>query len=57
MQASYARFLWDVEDDEYEEEEEAEEEEKEQLSDEIGHIPPTTIFRDFPKHARISTTS
>ena len=54
MQASYARFLWDVEDDEYEEEEE---EEKEQLSDEIGHIPPTTIFRDFPKHARISTTS
>ncbi|XP_013618532.1 PREDICTED: uncharacterized protein LOC106325054 [Brassica oleracea var. oleracea] len=51
VQASYARFLWDVEDDEYEEEEE------EQLSDEIGHIPPTTIFRDFPKHARISTTS
>ncbi|KAL0732167.1 hypothetical protein Bca4012_028261 [Brassica carinata] len=52
VQASYARFLWDVEDDEYEEEEE-----KEQWSDEIGHMPPTTIFHDFPKQAHISTTS
>ncbi|KAJ0231015.1 hypothetical protein HA466_0301790 [Hirschfeldia incana] len=51
VQASYARFLWDEEDGEYEEEEE------ELWSDEIGHMPPTTIFRDFLKHAPISTTS
>ncbi|CAH8355993.1 unnamed protein product [Eruca vesicaria subsp. sativa] len=51
VQPSRARFLWDVEDEEYEEEE------KEQWSDETGHMPPTTIFHDFPKHARISTTS
>lgn len=51
MQASYARFLWDVEEDEDEGEEE------EQRSDETGHVPPTTIFRDFPQHTSITASS
>ncbi|CAL9241389.1 unnamed protein product [Arabidopsis halleri] len=51
VQASYARFLWDVEEDEDEGEEE------EQWSDETGHVPPTTIFRDFPQHTSITASS
>ncbi|CAE5964827.1 unnamed protein product [Arabidopsis arenosa] len=51
VQASYARFLWDVEEDEDEGEEE------EQRSDETGHVPPTTIFRDFPQHTSITASS
>lgn len=54
MQASYAKFLWDMDEDELEEEEE----EEEQKSEEIAHMPPnTTIFRDFPQNTPISTSS
>ncbi|EOA35500.1 hypothetical protein CARUB_v10020708mg [Capsella rubella] len=53
VQASYARFLWDVEEDEDEGEEE------EERSDDIGHVPPntTTIFRDFSQHTSITASS
>ncbi|KAF8103365.1 hypothetical protein N665_0188s0302 [Sinapis alba] len=50
VQASYARFLWDVEDDEDEVDGE-----EEQRSDEIGSMPSTTTFRDFPQRSAIST--
>ncbi|XP_010417746.1 PREDICTED: uncharacterized protein LOC104703433 [Camelina sativa] len=53
VQASYARFLWDVEEDEDEGEEEEEEK-----SDDISHVPPpTTIFRDFPHHTSLTASS
>ncbi|KAG7652538.1 putative tetratricopeptide-like helical domain superfamily [Arabidopsis thaliana] len=54
VQASYARFLWDVDEDE---EDEALGEEEENLSDETGHVPPTTMFRDFPQHTSITASS
>ncbi|KAL1199347.1 hypothetical protein V5N11_015732 [Cardamine amara subsp. amara] len=50
VQASYARFLWDVEEDE-------DEGEEEQTSDEISHVPSTTIFRNFPQHTSITASS
>lgn len=56
VQASYARFLWDVEEDEDEGEEE-EDGEEEQRSEEIRHVPSTTIFRDFPQHTSITASS
>lgn len=52
MQASYARFLWDVEEDEDEVDGE-----EEQRSDEIGIMPSTTTFRDFSQLSAISTQS
>lgn len=58
MQAAYARFLWDVEEDEDEGEDEYEKgEEEQQRSDDIGHVPPTTIFHDFPHHTSITASS
>nr|VDD64982.1 unnamed protein product [Brassica oleracea] len=52
VQASYARFLWDVEEDEDEVDGE-----EEQRSDEIGIMPSTTTFRDFSQLSAISTQS
>ncbi|ESQ27041.1 hypothetical protein EUTSA_v10018894mg [Eutrema salsugineum] len=60
VQASYARFLWDVEEEEEEGEEnyeEKEEEEQVQRSDEIGHMPPSIMFRDFHQHTPTTTPS
>ncbi|CAH8337057.1 unnamed protein product [Eruca vesicaria subsp. sativa] len=50
VQASYARFLWDVDEDEDEVEVDGEEE---QTSDEIGSM----IFRDISQRSAISTQS
>ncbi|CAA7025822.1 unnamed protein product [Microthlaspi erraticum] len=51
VQASYAKFLWEVDEDEDEGEEE------EQRNGEIGDMPPTTTFRDFPQHTPITSPS
>ncbi|KFK42416.1 hypothetical protein AALP_AA2G253300 [Arabis alpina] len=51
VQASYARFLWDVEEEEEEEEEDKKEQQK---SDEMAD---TSLFRDFPKHIPVTTSS
>ncbi|KAJ0231710.1 F181 protein [Hirschfeldia incana] len=52
VQASYARFLWDVEEDEDEVDGE-----EEQRSDEVGTMSSTTTFRDFSQRSAISTQS
>lgn len=46
MQASYAKFLWEVDEDE----DEDEREEEEQRNGQIVDMPPTNTFRDFPQH-------